>query len=389
MAQVVLDNLGKVFRGPRGELVTALRGLSLTVAEGEFVVLVGPTGCGKSTTLRLVAGFDEPSTGTIAIGGRVVNRVEPKDRDVAMVFQNGALYPHLSVYENLALGLRLRKQPSAEIDRRVRDTAELLGLTPLLPRLPQTLSGGEAQRVAVGRAIIRQPRVFLFDEPLSHLDTPMRLQMRLELKRLHLRLSATVLYVTHDQAEAMTLGNRVAVMNGGTLHQVAEPLQLYDTPADLFVAGFIGSPPMNFARARLELASGGGSLNCRSRAEVDAGPGPAVSVPLEADRARTLQSLANREVIVGLRPEAVVPLANGDVAGRAAAVLARVELAEPLGAETLVHLDVSGWRLCGRCPARPVPRAGEVLPVRLDLAQACFFDTETGRALTPARTYPA
>ena len=176
MAQVVLDNLGKVFRGPRGELVTALRGLSLTVAEGEFVVLVGPTGCGKSTTLRLVAGFDEPSTGTIAIGGRVVNRVEPKDRDVAMVFQNGALYPHLSVYENLALGLRLRKQPSAEIDRRVRDTAELLGLTPLLPRLPQTLSGGEAQRVAVGRAIIRQPRVFLFDEPLSHLDTPMRLQ---------------------------------------------------------------------------------------------------------------------------------------------------------------------------------------------------------------------
>ncbi|PYK57877.1 MAG: sugar ABC transporter ATP-binding protein, partial [Verrucomicrobia bacterium] len=257
MARIVLDNVSKIFKGPKGEEVRAVNNVSLTIEDREFLVLVGPSGCGKSTTLRMMAGLEEVSRGTISIDGKVVNDVEPKDRDVAMVFQNYALYPHMTVYENMAFGLKLRRYPRAEIDLRVSQAAEILGITPLLDRLPRALSGGQRQRVAVGRAIVRQPKAFLFDEPLSNLDAQMRVQMRMELSRLHQRLAVTMVYVTHDQIEAMTMGNRIAVLKNGEVQQIAGPLELYRRPANLFVAGFIGAPSMNIFRGVLSGDSDG------------------------------------------------------------------------------------------------------------------------------------
>src|SRR6267142_1067017 len=245
MARVVVDNLSKVFRGPKGAEIRAVNHVSFTIEEQELLVLVGPSGCGKTTTLLLIAGLEEITHGTISIDGKEMTDLPPGNRDVAMVFQNFALYPHMTVYENMAFGLKLRKLSRAEISRRVGEAAEMLGLTPCLERKPEALSGGERQRVAVGRAIVRRPGLFLFDEPLSNLDAPMRAQMRAELSRIHKRLAATMIYVTHDQEEAMTLGARIAVMKDGFIHQVAEPINVYRHPADLFVAGFIGSPPMN------------------------------------------------------------------------------------------------------------------------------------------------
>ena len=252
MAKVVIENLVKTYPEKSGPGVRAVNGINLTVEDREFMVLVGPSGCGKSTTLRLIAGLEEITGGTIRIGDRVVNDVLPKDRDIAMVFQNYALYPHLSVYENLAFGLKLRNFPKAEIQGRVREAAALLGLEPYLDRKPKALSGGQRQRVAVGRAIVRKPQVFLFDEPLSNLDAKMRVSMRLELSRLRARLAATMIYVTHDQVEAMTMGDRICVMKDGDIIQVARPLDLYNQPETIFVAGFIGSPPMNLIRGTLE-----------------------------------------------------------------------------------------------------------------------------------------
>ena len=246
MAQVVIEHLTKVFAGESGEPVRAVDGLSLVVEDREFLVLVGPSGCGKTTTLRLIAGLEEPTHGTISIGGRPVTNLPPKARDVAMVFQNPALYPHMTAYDNIAFGLTLRKCPKAEIQRRVMEAAELLGLNGCLPRRPQELSGGQRQRVAIGRAIVRRPALFLFDEPLSNLDAPLRAQMREEIARLHTQLGATMIYVTHDQVEAMTLGGRVAVLQAGVLQQVGPPVELYRHPANAFVARFIGALPMNF-----------------------------------------------------------------------------------------------------------------------------------------------
>src|SRR5580658_816694 len=246
MAQVLLDNLTKVFPEKGGPGVTAVKKINLQIEDREFMVLVGPSGCGKSTTLRMIAGLEEITEGTVRIGGQVVNDVLPKDRDIAMVFQNYALYPHMSVYENMAFGLKLRKHPKAEIDARVREAAAMLGLQDCLGRKPKALSGGQRQRVALGRAIVRKPKVFLFDEPLSNLDAKMRVSTRTEISKLHARLGATMIYVTHDQVEAMTMGDRICVMKDGDNMQVAAPLDLYDHPANLFVAGFIGSPPMNF-----------------------------------------------------------------------------------------------------------------------------------------------
>src|SRR5205809_3014026 len=257
MARIVLDKVSKIFKGPKGEEVRAVNNVSLTIENQEFLVLVGPSGCGKSTTLRMMAGLEEVSRGTISIDGKVVNDVEPKNRDVAMVFQNYALYPHMTVYENMAFGLKLRRYPRAEIDLRVSQAAEILGITPLLDRLPKALSGGQRQRVAVGRAIVRQPKAFLFDEPLSNLDAQMRVKMRVEMSKLHQRLAATMVYVTHDQVEAMTMGDRIAVMKDGLIQQVADPIRIYRHPANLFVAGFIGAPPMNFVHGTLSNALDG------------------------------------------------------------------------------------------------------------------------------------
>jgi multiple sugar transport system ATP-binding protein len=246
MARVVIENLTKVFQGPAGEIIRAVDSVSLAVEDREFLVLVGPSGCGKTTTLRLIAGLEEATHGTISIAGQIVTNATPKDRDVAMVFQNHALFPHLSAYENMSFGLKLRKCPPAEIERRVMEAAEMLGLNGCLKRRPEELSGGQRQRVAIGRAIVRRPRLFLFDEPLSNLDAPLRAQMRDEIAALHAQLNATIIYVTHEQVEAMTLGDRVAVMQAGVIQQVGEPVELYRRPANPFVAGFIGAMPMNF-----------------------------------------------------------------------------------------------------------------------------------------------
>src|SRR5574337_459154 len=255
MAQVTLENVSKRF-----DEVVAVREVNLTVHDREFVVLVGPSGCGKSTTLRMIAGLEEITSGTIKIGDRVVNDVPPKDRDIAMVFQNYALYPHMTVYDNMAFGLKLRKFPKPEIQRRVKEAAEILGIQELLARKPRALSGGQRQRVAVGRAIVRKPQVFLFDEPLSNLDAKLRVQMRTEIKELHQRLDTTSVYVTHDQIEAMTMGDKIVVMNAGRIEQTGSPLELYDAPANLFVAGFIGSPAMNFLPATLRRAAGNATV---------------------------------------------------------------------------------------------------------------------------------
>src|SRR5919109_102122 len=324
MAQVLLKDLNKKY-----DEVHAVKDVNLHIRDKEFMVLVGPSGCGKSTTLRMVAGLEEITGGEIVIGDRVVNDLPPKDRDIAMVFQNYALYPHMTVYDNMAFGLKMRKFPKAEIAKRVQDAAEILGIQELLKRKPRQLSGGQRQRVAVGRAIVRHPQVFLFDEPLSNLDAKLRVQMRVELKRLHDRLETTAIYVTHDQVEAMTLGDRVVVMKDGWIQQVGEPLELYSRPANKFVAGFIGSPAMNFADVAITGADGA------MRAH-NAGFG--IDVPREL--APRLLPYADREVIVGIRPEDLRVANGSDPPGLC--IDAVVEVVEKLGSEILLDLQVGG-----------------------------------------------
>ncbi|HSC71982.1 MAG TPA: sn-glycerol-3-phosphate ABC transporter ATP-binding protein UgpC, partial [Candidatus Methylomirabilis sp.] len=287
MAQVTLESVSKKF-----DEVVAVRDVSLTVHDREFVVLVGPSGCGKSTTLRMIAGLEEITAGIIKIGDRVVNDVPPKDRDIAMVFQNYALYPHMTVYDNMAFGLKLRKFPKPEIQRRVQEAAEILGIQELLSRKPRALSGGQRQRVAVGRAIVRKPQVFLFDEPLSNLDAKLRVAMRAELKKLHDRLQATVVYVTHDQVEAMTMGDRIVIMKDGLIQQVGAPLEVYAAPQNQFVAGFIGSPAMNFIPCTITAQDG----NLFFKA-------PGLSLPAPAGKAKALAAYRDKAVTLGVRPE--------------------------------------------------------------------------------------
>jgi multiple sugar transport system ATP-binding protein len=321
MAEVSLANVSKVYPGG----VQAVRDLSLAVADGEFVVLVGPSGCGKSSTLRMVAGLEEVTRGTIRIDGRIVNDLHPKDRDVAMVFQNYALYPHMTVYRNMAFALRLRKTPKAEIDRRVREAARILGIEGLLDRRPGALSGGQRQRVAVGRAIVRNPRCFLFDEPLSNLDVRLRILMRAEIKALHLRLKTTTIYVTHDQEEAMTLGDRIAVMSDGLIQQVAPPLEVYRRPLNRFVAGFVGMPPMNFIDGRLE-SRDGAAVFTDGAGLVTAAPAPMAGAP----------GPPARPVTMGVRPECLAPLGEGAAASQGT-IAVDVRVVEPLGDRLDIH----------------------------------------------------
>jgi sn-glycerol 3-phosphate transport system ATP-binding protein len=325
---------GVSFRDVRkkyGEL-EVIHGVTTEVADGEFVVIVGPSGCGKSTLLRMVAGLERISSGEIAIGGRVVNNLEPKDRDIAMVFQNYALYPHMSVRENMAYGLKIRRMGPADIEARVKRAAEILELGPFLDRKPRALSGGQRQRVAMGRAIVREPAVFLFDEPLSNLDAKLRVQMRVELQALHRRLRTTSLYVTHDQVEAMTLAHRMIVMNAGRAEQIGAPIEVYAKPATTFVAGFIGSPPMNL----MPVQEGG------------------------------------RDVLLGVRPEHLEPCS---AAG--ANLTMEVDLIEPLGADTLAHGHVNGARIIARLPADTRVTEG-ALPLRFAPANRHYFDPATG-----------
>ncbi len=312
--------------------VKVIHGVTMDVDDGEFVVIVGPSGCGKSTLLRMVAGLERISSGEIAIGGRVVNDIEPMDRDIAMVFQNYALYPHMSVRQNMAYGLKIRKMPPAEIEKRVQRAAEILELRTYLDRKPRELSGGQRQRVAMGRAIVREPSVFLFDEPLSNLDAKLRVQMRVELQALHRRLGTTSLYVTHDQVEAMTLAHRMIVMNAGRAEQIGAPIEVYEKPATTFVAGFIGSPPMNLLPRKLD----------------------------------------GRDVLLGVRPEHLMPCAPAD-----ANFTADIDLVEPLGADTLVHGRIEGTTMIARLPATVHVGEGK-LPLRFDPQHRHYFDKATG-----------
>jgi multiple sugar transport system ATP-binding protein len=340
----------------------AVKDVTLSVAEGEFLVLVGPSGCGKSTLLRMVAGLEEVTEGEIRIAGRRVNEAAPRDRDVAMVFQNYALYPHLTVFDNLAFGLQMRKVAKDVIRERVESAAGVLGLSRYLQRRPRELSGGERQRVALGRAMVREPKVFLFDEPLSNLDARLRVEMRAEIRRLHQRVGATMIYVTHDQVEAMTMGDRIAVLKSGVLQQCADPGTLYRRPANTFVAGFIGTPPVNLFEA---VVGAGGET-------VQAGPAT-LSVGEEARVA--LAGRAGSTVQVGVRPEDLMPAAAG--------IAARVELVEPLGSETLVHWSSDRGALVSRVTSGPVPVVGETAALGVRPEGVLLFDASTSTALLP------
>jgi sn-glycerol 3-phosphate transport system ATP-binding protein len=335
-----------------------VHGISISIDKGEFVVIVGPSGCGKSTLLRMVAGLEEISSGEVAIAGRVVNDLEPKDRDIAMVFQNYALYPHMNVFDNMAYGLRMRGMPRAEIEARVRDAARILELEPLLERKPRQLSGGQRQRVAMGRAIVRHPQVFLFDEPLSNLDAKLRVQMRFELQKLHRRLGVTSLYVTHDQVEAMTLGQRIIVMNAGRAEQVGTPAEIYARPATTFVAGFIGSPPMNLLPATV--AADGAAL------QLD---GARIALP------QPMPALAGRELVFGVRPEHL------RLGGSEFEI--EVEMVESLGADHLVHGRLGREQIIVRAGSAANPAPGSRVPVGFDAGAVHWFDRTTSQRLSP------
>jgi multiple sugar transport system ATP-binding protein len=366
MAQVLLRNVVKRF-----DDTDAVRGISLDIADKEFVVLVGPSGCGKSTTLRMIAGLEDVSGGEIMVDGQVVNDVPPKDRDMAMVFQNYALYPHMTVYENMSFGLRLKRYPKEEIARRVKEAARILDIAELVDRKPRQLSGGQRQRVAMGRAIVRNPKVFLFDEPLSNLDAKLRVQMRTEIKRVHQKVRTTTVYVTHDQVEAMTLADRVVVMNRGTIEQIGTPHDLYHAPATRFVAGFIGSPAMNLIPCRLEEAGGALAVRLSDR----------IVLPVPEARTARYRPHAGRDGLTfGLRPEHLTEArSNGDAhVGLIDTVL---EVTEPLGMETLVFFTISGVEICGRVDPAVSVREGTRMTLAAQLDHMHLIDGVGGRVL--------
>jgi multiple sugar transport system ATP-binding protein len=363
MAQVMLKELNKKY-----DEVHAVKDVNLHIRDKEFIVLVGPSGCGKSTTLRMVAGLEEITAGEIHIGDRLVNDLPPKDRDIAMVFQNYALYPHMTVYDNMAFGLKMRKFPKAEIEKRVRDAAEILGIQELLKRKPRQLSGGQRQRVAVGRAIVRHPQVFLFDEPLSNLDAKLRVQMRVELKRLHDRLETTAIYVTHDQVEAMTLGDRVVVMKDGWIQQVGEPMELYNRPANKFVAGFIGSPAMNFVD--VTITDGAGTVSAEA-------PGLRLAVP--PAKAGTLRTYKGQTVTLGVRPEDVRVATAADPAQHV--FDATVDVVEPLGAEILLDVRAGGTTIVARVEPSVRVKVHEAVRLAVNADRLHFFDVKNEHAI--------
>jgi multiple sugar transport system ATP-binding protein len=365
MAGVSIRKVVKVFEGN----VQAVKGIDLEIADEEFVVLVGPSGCGKSTTLRMVAGLEEITSGEIWIGGNIVNDVPPRDRDIAMVFQNYALYPHMSVFDNMAFGLKLRKFPRDEIRKRVDEAARMLDIHMLLDRKPKALSGGQRQRVAMGRAIVRNPKVFLFDEPLSNLDAKLRVAMRTEIKKVHQTIPTTTIYVTHDQVEAMTLADRVVVMNAGIIEQVGAPQELYHRPSTRFVAGFIGSPAMNFLPVEILYDNA---------LKLKLADGEELTIPPE--RVDRYGPYKGKTVLLGLRPEHLTETHDSERPG-VARLNAPVDVVEPMGMETLIHFFIGNEAVCARVdPATPA-RHGEILPLAADLNQMHLIDTESGRVV--------
>ena len=366
MAGVSVRKVVKAYEGG----VQAVRGIDLEIADHEFVVLVGPSGCGKSTTLRMIAGLEEITGGEIWIGGSVVNDVPPRDRDIAMVFQNYALYPHMTVFDNMAFGLKLRKLPRAEIKQRVDEAARILDIMPLLERKPKALSGGQRQRVAMGRAIVRNPKVFLFDEPLSNLDAKLRVQMRTEIKKVHQTIPTTTVYVTHDQVEAMTLADRVVVMNHGIIEQVGPPQELYHHPATRFVAGFIGSPAMNFLPARVTGAAGSLAVQLAD----------GQSLPIPAARQDRYAPLLNRETLLGLRPEHLTDTREQGRPGYEP-VTVNVEVVEPMGMETLVHFRMADTAAVARVTPDAPAHPGEKLALHADMNNMHLIDPESGKVV--------
>ena len=360
MAAVTLKNVTKIFGGS----VVAVDDVNFDVEDGEFMILVGPSGCGKSTTLRIIAGLETPSGGEVYIGGRLVNDVLPKDRDIAMVFQNYALYPHMTAYGNMAFGLKLRGVPKKEIDREVKEAAEILNIEELLDRKPRELSGGQRQRVAVGRAIVRKPKVFLFDEPLSNLDQKLRVQMRAEFSRIHERLKATMVYVTHDQAEAMTMGDRIAVMRDGKIHQLAAPDTLYRKPIDSFVAQFIGVPPMNMIDGTIV-----------EEGEVLFFKGDFCKVEIPAGKRDNLKPFAGKKVTMGVRPENVRVL-RGE--GMAEAV---VDVVQPLGSQKFLYLKMGEHDYTANVPEETKAKVNDRVGVSFNMEKVHFFDAATNKAI--------
>jgi multiple sugar transport system ATP-binding protein len=359
MARVCLRKLVKYYGSTE-----VVRGLDLDIAHNEFVALVGPSGCGKSTTLRMIAGLEDISDGEVMIDDRVVNELAPRDRDIAMVFQDYALYPHMSVAQNMSFGLSVRKLAKAEIAVRVQEAARILNIEDLLDRKPRQLSGGQRQRVAMGRAIVRKPKVFLFDEPLSNLDAKLRVQMRTEIKRLHQRVATTIVYVTHDQVEAMTLADRVVVLRNGTIEQVGTPDQVYNKPTSTFVAAFIGSPAMNFVTGRM--ANGGETLTLE-------GDPNATPLALGAERGRSYSALANKAVVVGIRAEHFAVAAPGQPR-----LLVQIDVIEPLGSDTLVYFKLGSADMVARVPPSTRVVQGERLALSIDASQIHVFDAATG-----------
>ncbi len=365
MAKVTLEQISKQFGN-----VLAVNNVTLEIPDRQFTVLVGPSGCGKTTCLRLVAGLEEATAGNIYIGERLVNDVAPKDRDIAMVFQNYALYPHMTVYDNMAFGLRLRKYPRPEIDRRVKEAAEMLGIQELLSRKPKQLSGGQRQRVALGRAIVREPQVFLMDEPLSNLDAKLRVQTRAEIKKLHARLQTTTIYVTHDQVEAMTMGDRIVVMKDGVVQQVDSPLNLYEKPANLFVAGFIGSPAMNFLEAKLASQNG--------KMMVD---GAVFQAEVPQEYVQHLTAWGGRPIIFGIRPEDIYDRALRPDTKDGAVLRAAVDVHEPLGSDIILYLTAGEHSIVARVDAHSQARMGQNTEVVLNMKKMHVFNAETHEAI--------
>ena len=365
MAEVALHQVVKKF----GE-VEAVCAIDLDIPDNEFVVLVGPSGCGKSTTLRMIAGLEEITSGNISIGGEVVNDLPPKDRDIAMVFQNYALYPHMTAFENMSFGLKLRKFSKAEIKQRVEHAARILDITELLDRRPKALSGGQRQRVAMGRAIVRNPKVFLFDEPLSNLDAKLRVQMRTEIKRVHQKVKTTTVYVTHDQVEAMTLADRVVVMNNGRIEQIGTPQELYHHPRTRFVAGFIGSPAMNFIPCRLEQSGAGLRVRISDT----------ITLPVPSRQAARYQSVIGKQVILGLRPEHITePRHNGREDGSDFSVT--LDVVEPMGMETMVFFTVDGTEICGRVEPTRAGNAGTTMRLHANMDHLHLIDPASGNVV--------
>ena len=369
MASISLKNICKKY--PNG--FEAVKNFNMEIEDKEFIIFVGPSGCGKSTTLRMVAGLEDITSGELLIDGRLVNDVEPKDRDIAMVFQNYALYPHMTVYDNMAFALKLRKTPKDEIDRMVREAAKILDLEKLLDRKPKALSGGQRQRVAMGRAIVRNPKVFLMDEPLSNLDAKLRVQMRAEISKLHQRLGTTIIYVTHDQTEAMTLGTRIVVMKDGVVQQIDSPQNLYNAPANLFVAGFIGSPQMNFVDAVCEVK--GNQVNLK------VGP---YSIALSAEKSKALidGGYAGKTVVMGIRPEDLYDSEEMLEKYSSSVIEAKINVYELLGAEVYLYFDLEGANMTARVSPTTTARTGDTVKFALDVEKIHVFDKETELTIT-------